>query len=419
MSGGPAPAATGPSQGQFPGRFGDDLIADSDVLVVGGGIVGCSAAYYIAREGVEVTLIDRADLNSQASGTNAGSLHLMIISRFFKRDDPQWIAGRDSLLSLLAASIGIWRELADELGCDIELSIRGGLMVAESDEQLGVLERKAAVERRHGLKIEILAGADLPALAPYLSEHLVGAAFCSQEGSVNPAVATPAIARAARNFGARVLCRTSLTALQAQDGRFVAATNRGLVRCRRVINAAGSDAPAIAAMVGVPIPLQSFARHMNVTEAAPPLIQHLVQHSDRLLSLKQAASGNIIIGGGWPAVLDPRTEYPTVRRPSTEGSLWTALRVAPRLRGLALIRTWAGIISLTPDGGAILGEVPGRPGFYNAIAPNSGYTGGPVCGRLLAELITGRAPTLDVRGWSIERFGSLPGSLGTPQLTPA
>ena len=384
----------------------------TDVLVVGGGIVGCATAYYLAREGVEVTLIDKGEINGEGSGANAGSLHLLMVSRFFKARDPLWMAGSETLMPFLRQGVAVWRELAGTLDRDIELHVGGGLMVAETAGQLRILEEKAAMERRLGIDARVVRGDEMRSIAPYLSPRIAGATFCADEGKVNPILATPALVHGAEQGGARILRQTTLLGLRPTGHGFEARTSRGTVRCAKVVNGAGGAADRVGAMAGVPVPIERHARHMNVTEAAEPLIEHLVQHADRLLSLKQAGVGNVIIGGGWPAVIDPATGHPQVLGPSIMGSLGVAQGVVPAIGALRLIRTWAGVIAFTPDGGGILGAVPGIGGYYMGVPPNAGYTGGPLCGRLLAEVITGRRPTIDMGPLSITRFATMPAACG-------
>ena len=381
-------------------------LMSTDVLIVGGGVAGCSAAYYLAREGVEVLLLERDDLNTHGSGSNAGSLHVMIISRIFKSSDPLLVAGRERLLPLLLQAVESWHDIASDLDCDIELVQTGGLMVAETEAQLRVLESKAKVEKRQGLDVEILTGTDLLTAAPYLSRRIIGAEYCGNEGKVNPILATPALARRAEAAGARILRATELQGLESTGKGFRARTSRGPIACRRVVNAAGPWADSVGAMVGLRLPVQRIPRHMNVTEPAAPLFRPLLQHVDRLLTVKQAANGSVIVGGGWPTAVNAETGRIRVERSSIEGNLWVAQSVVPGLAELRLARTWPGVITLTPDGNGILGEAPGLPGFYNAVPPNSGYTAGPLCGRLLTEVMTGKRVSFDISGLALERFSS-------------
>ncbi len=380
---------------------------DTDVLIVGAGIAGCATAYFAAREGLEVVVIDRGDINAEGSGTNAGSLHAQIISRFFKTTNPLWVRGRSQLIPFALQGLRVWRRLADELDADIELRLQGGLMVAETEDQLEILKRKVDLERAQGLDADILTGDALRTAAPYLAETVVGAEHCRDEGEVNPLIATVAMARGAEAAGARIMGRTALKALEAGREGMVAATDRGSIRCRRLVNAAGPWAGDVGRLVGVTVPVEGLPRHMNVTEPVAPLIAHLVQHADKRLSLKQAENGTIIIGGGWPTKVDPRTGQVAVLRETVESNLDVALRLAPRLAGIHLVRTWGGILGLTPDGLAILGPVESVPGYVNGVVPNAGYTAGPLCGLLLAEYLRGKTPSLDLAPYAVERFESI------------
>ena len=380
-------------------------LTSTDVLIVGGGIIGCATAYYLAREGVDVVVIDRNDVNAEGSGSNAGSLHVMMISRFFKSVDPMWVRGREELLPLLLHAIETWQDLAGELGRDIDLEQCGGLMVAETREQLEVLKRKAELELRHGLDVDILTGGDLRRAAPYLSPAIIGAERCANEGKVSPILATPALAESAGQGGARILRSTELVALTATDTGYEAHTSAGVITARRVVNAAGASAGKVGAMAAIRLPIRRYPRHMNVTEAGPTLFAPLLQHADRLLTLKQASNGTVLIGGGWPSEPDGTGNRLRIRRTSIEGNLEVARRVIPKVGRLRLLRTWPGVIVLTPDGNGILGEVPNHPGLFNAVPPNMGYTAAPLCARLLTEVMLGRSPSLDISGLAVDRFG--------------
>ena len=377
---------------------------DVDVLIVGGGVVGCALAFYLARAGAEVWLIERDEPNSAASGANAGSLHLQLTSSFFMQTPREALeASVPGLMQLSLDAVVEWRALARALDRDIELKIGGGLMVAETEEQLHVLADKARIERAAGLDAEILSGQDLRGVAPYLSDRLVGAEFCPGEGKVNPLAATPALARGAERAGARLCRRTELLDLDPQKSGFRVVTTQGTIRSRRVVNAAGSHAGQVAEMVGSQLPGAARPQHMNATEPARAFIPHLVQHAGRRLTLKQATNGNVIVGGGLLGKADHHSGRTSVLQESLTRSLRTARDVVPALARLRLLRSWAGQALMT-DGNPILGELPGVAGFYNAVPASSGYTTGPICARLLAETLIGQRPARDLRAFSIDRF---------------
>jgi glycine/D-amino acid oxidase-like deaminating enzyme len=141
---------------------------------------------------------------------------------------------------------------------------------------------------------------------------------------------------------------------------------------------------------------------MIVTEPAPPLVSHLIAHADRHLSMKQAATGGLIIGGGWTAAFDAGMRLNRAERGSIEGNLWVANHVLPALAGLHVVRCWAGM-NVNIDGAPILGEVPGVPGFFNAVTSN-GYTLAPITASLVTDLLVRGRTDIDVSPYRIERF---------------
>lgn len=377
---------------------------ETDVLVVGGGVAGCSTAYYLAREGVEVVLIDRGDVNAEASGANAGSIHAQMYYHNFNTRSAEWIAAFAPVLPLLKLSSEVWRELAAELDSDIELVIAGGLMVAETAEQLRLLERKVAFENAHGTESTIISASELATLAPYISDRMIGAEFCPYEGKVNPLLATAAIASAAKKSGARIQRLTALEAWAPTNKGFEAHTNRGRILCRRAVIAAGGWCESVAALLGISLPAWGRPVQLNATEPTQYRIDHLVYSAGEKLSFKQAMSGNLIIGGGWPATFNPATGVQIAEHAMIEANLWTALQVVPDLAHLRLIRTWTGMVNQTPDARPLIGPVPGFPGLYVNTFPGMGYTTGPCCGKLVAEAMCGKTPSFDIAIGAIERF---------------
>jgi sarcosine oxidase, subunit beta len=375
----------------------------ADVLVVGGGILGCSVAYYLAREGSDVLLIERGEINGQASGRNAGSLHVQMLSHFLRQDDPAAteLAGRP--LRLHVAGVAEWTALSGEIPDPIELHVDGGLMVATNPAERELLLQKIELEQRLGIPVTLLDSSALAERAPYLAGGTMAAAFCSAEGRLNPALATPAIARAASRFGARLSVQRRLFGLESSAQGFLAHTEQGPIHAGKVINAAGPWGDEVAAMLGFHLPMERFVLQMNVTESVPRFLPHLVQHVGARLTLKQASNGNIIIGGGWPGRLD-QTDQPHLLLDSIRGNLAIACDLVPCLSGLSLLRSWPGIVGRIGDGNPVLGAMPGMPGFLQALAIPNGYTLGPICGRLVAELAMGRAPSHDISLFSPHRF---------------
>ena len=376
----------------------------ADVLVIGGGLTGAATAWFLAREGVDVLLIDQFDLNTQASGSNAGSIHAQIPHEPFVLNGEEWARTFAPTIPLMIAAIRMWSELERDIGSELGVAITGGLLVADSEPQMAQVARKVALERAHGLPVELLTRADLGRIAPYVSERMIGGAFCPIEGKANPLQATPAIAAAAARLGARICTHVRLVNLSAESDGFRAKTDSGQIDARRVVNCAGADAGRVARMLGVDLPIEGFPIQVSVTEPVAPLVPHLVYFAGEKLSLKQAPVGSLLIGGGWPARCDAATGVLSVDVESLAANLAIAVHVVPALRGVALLRTWPAIVNGTADWKPIVGEVPGVPGFYLAMFPWMGFTAGPMAARLVSQVILGREPDHDLRQFSAERY---------------
>ena len=365
-----------------------------DVIVIGGGIAGAATAYFLAADGVSTLLLERHDLNTQASGANAGGLHGQIPFEPFAQEGDAWLEAFSPVIGLLAEAVALWRELPAMLGADLEVALTGGLIVAATDSDMRLLERKAAIERRHGLDVEILDRETLRDFAPYLADSMIGGAFCASEGNANPLRATPAFAARARQLGARIRTQTNVVGLSRRGDGYVAHTDRGDFECARVVNAAGADAGRIAGMLGVNLHVEGEPIQASVTERVAPLIPHLLYFTGAMLTLKQTAQGTLIIGGGWPAALDP-LQRPVVDADSLARNLAVAVDVVPALASVHVVRSWAGVVNGTHDWKPILGECPGVPGFYIVFFPWVGFTAGPLAGRIAASLVQGKPPPVD------------------------
>lgn len=371
----------------------------TDVAVIGGGLVGAATAYYLAAEGAEVLLIEAGDLNTRASGTNAGSIHLQISHFEFVTLGEAWARRYAPVLRLLTSSLQMWQRLGEELGADLDVKLAGGLVVATTDEQMRQIAAKAAIERAEGVETQVIDRATLRSLAPYLSDRAIGGGFCAMEGKADPLRATPAYAAAAQGRGATIWTDAPVTAIETEPGGYLLQTARGPVRALRVVNAAGAQAAEIAAMVGLSIALQGFPLQVTVTEPVAPLIPHLVYSAAERLSAKQAANGTCLIGGGWPArrrcdgklVVDPA---------SMTGNMAAAANVIPALTRMLAVRTWTATVNGTEDWRPLIGAAPGNPGFFLALFPWTGFSAGPMTARLVADMVLGRAPRLPLKGIS-------------------
>ncbi|MEM9443041.1 MAG: FAD-dependent oxidoreductase, partial [Pseudomonadota bacterium] len=246
---------------------------EAGVAVIGGGVVGACLAHELAASGEDVLVVERDDVNLQASGANAGSLHVQLLSFDFGDKAEAGGGPAAATLPLGPWAVSLWQELAEQCGKDFEIRITGGLMIAENETGLDFLQKKAALERRYGLDTEIIGRRDLQDLAPALADTLVGAAYAPSEGKINPLVATYSVMRRAERLGARLLRSTDVIALEQDNGLWHLRTNRGVIKAGRMVNAAGPWARQIGAMAGLDVPVYSAPLQMIVTDYAPPLVE--------------------------------------------------------------------------------------------------------------------------------------------------
>jgi glycine/D-amino acid oxidase-like deaminating enzyme len=363
------------------------LPTDCDLLVIGGGVLGLAIAREAARAGLGTLVVERGEPGQGASTANAGSLHIQLHAY----DSAGAAEGPDSaaaqILTLGPRSVALWRDIAREAGEALAIRTEGGLMLAETPAQLAALADKVAMERDFGVDSHLLGANELYAAAPWLAPGFAGAAFCAQEGQMDPLRGLSALLRLTRAAGAEVRGGVRVTSLARAGSAFVAETADGArIRAGRVVNAAGPWAGELAKMAGAPIPVRATVQQVIATEAAGrELLRPLVLHAGRHLSLKQGDAGHLILGGAWPGELDTAGR-PRNLRASIEGNLWVARSVLPAIAGLNVIRAWTGINVQIP--GPILGADPRVPGLFHAVTFN-GWTLAPVIGVLTAEALRG------------------------------
>ena len=259
-----------------------------------------------------------------------------------------------------------------------------------------VIERKAIYERQQGLDVRIFDRSDIAREAPYVSEAMIGGAFCPDEGKANPFVVAPAFARAAERFGATIRRKVTVQAIEQEAGGYRVETDAGSFRAPRLINAAGAEAGRISAMLGVELSdIQGIPIQVSVTERVAPMVPHLLYCASDKLTLKQNGAGSLLIGGGWEARLGP-TGTPVADPQSLGRNMAVAISVVPALAEMRILRVWAAVVNGTDSWKPILGEIPGRPGFFLNFFPWTGFTGGPIAARIVANLAQGKPAPFDL-----------------------
>ncbi len=372
----------------------------SDLLVIGGGVVGLIAARELARAGARVTLVDAAQ--NAGSTTNAGSLHVQMQSRFI-RLYPEHARNAERALPCYRQAAECWDRLEAGLG-PIHLVRKGGLMLAESAGQMAFLEEKSRREEAKGLDVALLDRAELDRVAPWIGSQIVGAELCRDEGSLNPLLANRLLTKACADLGV-ISIIDRIDELTVTSDHVSARGLHGRYRAGEAVVAAAWGSGALVRAFGVDIPTAPEPLHMNITEACEQRIDHLVQHAERSLTLKQFGTGQIVIGGGWPADDHGTDAVPGVRADSLVGNVALAARLAPAIGTLRILRTWAGM-NTTADGSSIIGRLPGAERIIMAVPGDAGYTLAPLVAQMAACIVLDRDPPADPAPFSPARFAA-------------
>jgi glycine/D-amino acid oxidase-like deaminating enzyme len=426
----------------------------ADVVVVGGGIVGCATAYYLSKRGVDVVLVEKGEIADEQSSRAWG----------FVRQQ-----GRDPAeMPLMIECNRMWQGLEDELDADIEWVQGGNLALADSEERMGLFRDWLKVAADFGLETRVLSRSELQSTVPGMTgprvSSLIGGMWTPSDGHAEPRPATVAFADAARRRGARILTFHAAEDIETTAGQVSAVvTDRGVIRTPVVVNAAGARAMKIARMAGLSLP--QLVVRATVAETTP--VERVTDAGVWApgVSFRQKRDGSFYIAGGAQsdyditldsfrymrqfmpnylknrrlfrlrvgpdlfsdvAALIPGTEAREHPFANTVGieprpNLGTARKslkglqsYLPAAREARIRRTWAGLIDTTPDAIPVLGDAGSPGGFVFATGfSGHGFALGPIAGRLMAELIVDGQPSIPITGMEYSRFRE--GRVGKPR----
>ena len=360
----------------------------TEFLVIGGGVMGSSIAYSLAKQGRRVLVVERAEVAVEpaASWASAGGVRRQ---------------GRHAAEAQLAIeAIERWHTLEQELEADMHYRQGGNLLLAESEAEAAQLE--AHVQHQHDLgfvDVRLVDRQEALALVPGLSERVVAGSFSPGDGQADPALTTRAFAQAAQRHGATYWTGTACHGLLTHNNRVVGAqTERGEVQAGQVVLAAGAWSDEIAASIGLRLPIRTQALQMvRTTLATPGIVQAVLSAVSRPLSLKQLNNGAFLLGGGWPGVPTPDRRSYTLLPQHIQGNWQTAGELLPTVSQQSVDRAWCGLEAESFDAIPLIGPMTGREGLTVAVGfSGHGFAISPAVGRTVADQLVGRpTPELD------------------------
>jgi len=377
-----------------------------DVVIVGGGVHGLAAAYYLAaNHGItDVAVLEKGYLGSGGSGRNTAILRSNYLTpegvRFYDR------------------SIKLYQQLAADLDFNVMFSRRGHLTLAHSDASLRTMRWRAEVNKIEGVDSEVIGPAQIKRMVPFLDVSpaarypVLGALWHPPGGIIRHDAVVWGYARGASARGVHLHQNTEVTGIDVAGGRVRGVrTSRGDIATRVVLNATAGWATLISDMAGVAMPVQTFPLQAAVTEPVKPFLSTVIVSGTLHVYVSQTDRGELVFG----ASVDPFTSYST--RGSLEfieGLAGHVLELMPALTKVRVLRQWAGLCDMTPDFSPIMGLTP-VDGFLTDVGWGTyGFKAGPVSGEAMAECIaSGRPPEL-IAAFGLDRFaaGALVGEKG-------
>ncbi len=364
----------------------------ADVVVIGGGIHGCSTALHLALRGLKPILVEKDYAGRHASGVNAGGV------RQLARDLAE--------IPLSISSMDLWEHIQELVGDDCGFESHGTVLVAENDAELASFKERVDDLRLRGFTHEeMIDQAELRRLVPAVSEHCPGGVVSRRDGAADPFRSTQAFRKRAVEKGAEVIEGVTVTGLSRVGDVWRVETSDGAIEAPKVVNAAGAWADRIAAMLGEPVPLTVVAPMLMVTSRVAPFIQPVVILRGRKLSFKQLANGTVVIGGGHLATPHRDRNETVIDWEKLAISARTVWELFPIMRQATIVRAWAGIEAYMPDGIPVVGKSSTSEGVFHQFGFSThGFQLGPGTGAMMAELVATGSTNVPIDGLEIDRF---------------
>jgi sarcosine oxidase subunit beta len=362
------------------------------VVIVGGGVIGTSAAFHLAEAGVDVVLIERAQLGSGSTSKAAGGVRTQF---------------SDVLnIEIAKRSMAAFREFGRRPGWEIDLKQVGYLFILTRESDVEEFEQSVTLQNESGLDSVMLTADEARALCPLIEGHdVLAAAFSPGDGHATPEGVVQGYAFAARAHGAHIRVGCDVVAIETDGDRITeVVTTDGSVRTNAVICAAGAWSRSCGAMVGVALPVIPLRRQILFTEAIEGLPAELPMTIDFESSFYFHREGPGLLMGMSDPVQAPGFNVET-SEDWIPGLMEVVRRRAPRIADAGIKGGWAGLYEMTPDHNAIIGEAAGVSRFLYATGfSGHGFLQGPAVGEILRDMILGRPTFVDIAPLGVERF---------------
>lgn len=368
----------------------------AEVVIVGGGIIGCASAYYLAKKGCSVIVLEGSDyIGNGGSSRNGGGVRQ---------------SGRDprELPMVMWGIRNVWPTLSEELGVDVEYTQKGNLRLGKTPAHLQILQGLTDRAVACGLDVRMISGAEVREINPYLSEEVIGASWCPTDGHANPLTATLGYYRRARELGVRFITGEPVEKLVMVKGKVrKVVTENNVYEGEKVLVAAGYDSRKITASVGIDVPMQKVKLTCLVTEAEAYMFEQMLGTAEADFYGHQSKHGSFVFGGSTglePCDKDNGT--PISASISASCICRGIMKYFPALKDAKIVREWSGFIDECADKIPVISPVEEVPGLYLAC----GFTGhgfgiAPGAAVNIAEMLTGGTYTVDnIEDFRYDRF---------------
>jgi len=367
----------------------------ADVVIIGSGIIGNSTAYYLAKQGCSVIVLEKSNhIGNGGSSRNGGGVRQ---------------SGRD-IRELPLAMYGVknlWPTLSEELEMDVEYYQEGNLRLGKTDEHINILQGLTDKAVSSGLDVQMIDGFRAKEICPYLSDKVIGASWCPTDGHANPMLATLAYYRKARQLGVRFITGEDAVEIRKIRGKArQVVTSKTIYEGETIILAAGYDSRKIASTTGIDIPMTQAALEVLVTEAQAPMFYQMLGTAKADFYGHQSTHGSFVFGGssGYEDV-NKDNGMPVTTSITASCICRGIMKYFPCLEDVKIVRVWAGWIDVCVDHVPVISKVEEVPGLILACAfSGHGFGIAPTVGTLLSQLVVGEETVLDISELRYDRF---------------